>query len=62
MNSVRLPNDDAAPITEISILPDGRVHIHGTTLEVLDVLKSLKPREEAFGELLRRVEGVNHGQ
>jgi hypothetical protein len=34
--------DDEVNITEIELLPDGRIYVFGTSLEVLDVLDELQ--------------------
>lgn len=34
--------DDEVNITDIELLPDGRIYVFGTSLEVLDVLDELQ--------------------
>ena len=48
--------DDETAITEISILPDGRVCVFGASRHVLDVLAELESRDDAARERAKYVE------
>jgi len=48
--------EELAPTGQICILPDGRVHVHGMTREILEVLEQLEVRDTASGELAARTE------
>lgn len=50
----RLLEDETA-ITEITIQPDGRVYVFGTSRQVLEVLENLHPNDARLGLLLRHV-------
>ena len=39
--------DDETNITDIELLPDGRIYVFGTSLEVLDVLDELQGGQDA---------------
>jgi hypothetical protein len=45
MEESDLNADDETTITEISILPDGRVCVFGASLEVVEVLATLESRD-----------------
>lgn len=42
-------------ITEITVQPDGRVYVFGTSRQVLEVLDNLCPADAGLGRLLRHV-------
>lgn len=42
---------DDGPVSEITILPDGRVYLFGLTRPLLDVLAALPVRESGWQEL-----------
>jgi hypothetical protein len=46
--------DDEVNITDIELLPDGRIYVFGTSLEVLDVLDELQNGRDAV--VHRRIE------
>ena len=51
--------DDETAITEISILPDGRVCVFGASRHVLEVLASLESRDDAVRERVEHVEALD---
>ena len=46
---------DDGPVSEITILPDGRVYLFGLTRELLDVLAALPVRESGWHKFHRQV-------
>ena len=42
-------------VTELSIAPDGRVYVHGTSRQVLEVLEALDPRDVRVRIMLEHV-------
>ena len=63
MNS-RESLDNEKNITELTIAPDGRVFVFGTSRRVLEVLESLQPGDARVHRLLqhvRRLESRNEG-
>ena len=46
--------EDETAITEITIGPDGRIHVFGLSLEVAQVLAGLCPAEHAISRLVAR--------
>ena len=51
-------DDDETTITEITIEPDGRVYVFGTSRQVLDVLERLCPGDAQLGRLLGQVRSL----
>jgi hypothetical protein len=49
---------DETTITEITIQPDGRVFIFGTSRQVLDILIELEPRSARLNRLLGHVRSL----
>jgi hypothetical protein len=49
---------DETTITEISIQPDGRLYVFGTSRRVLELLEGLRPNDARLGRLLRQVRGA----
>jgi hypothetical protein len=45
-------------ITEITIQPDGRVYVFGTSRQVLEVLEQLRPDDPRLQRLLSHVRGI----
>jgi hypothetical protein len=45
-------------ITEITIQPDGRVYVFGTSRQALEVLDGLRPRDARLGRLLGHVRAI----
>jgi hypothetical protein len=56
---VTLAPDDETAITEISILPDGRVCVFGASRRVLAVLAELESRDDAVRERAEYVEALD---
>ena len=53
--------DDETNITEIELLPDGRIYVFGTSLEVLEVLDDLQGgRDETVLDRLRSLDTEPH--
>jgi hypothetical protein len=50
--------EDETNMTEITIQPDGRVYIFGTSRQVLDILVDLDPRSSKLRSLLNRVKNL----
>ena len=46
---------DDGPVSEITILPDGRVYLFGLTRPLLDVLAALPVRESGWHEFHRHL-------
>jgi len=46
--------DDETNITDIELLPDGRIYVFGTSLEVLDVLDGMQEGQDAAIKLRLR--------
>jgi hypothetical protein len=46
--------DEETTMTEITIRPDGRIYVFGTSRRVLEVLDGLRPNDARLGQLLRR--------
>jgi hypothetical protein len=59
VNQTDFQPDDEAMITEITIDPDGRVFVFGTSQSVLEVLAKLDPKESRVQTLLNRLQ---HGR
>lgn len=49
------PAAEETAITEITIQPDGRVYVFGTSRQSLEVLESLNPRDPKLKRLLSQV-------
>ncbi|HEY8749708.1 MAG TPA: hypothetical protein VIM11_17125 [Tepidisphaeraceae bacterium] len=47
--------DDETSITEITIQPDGRIYVFGTSRQVLEVLQVLNPGDARLGRLVAQV-------
>ena len=47
--------EDETRITEITIQPDGRVYVFGTSRQVLEVLEALHPGDEKLLRLLGHI-------
>ena len=59
--------DDEANITEIEILPDGRICVFGTSVSVIDVVSSLAVLDDRLQERLlairqHQLRSVGNGQ
>jgi hypothetical protein len=52
---------DENTLSEINILPDGRIYVFGTSREVLEVLETLTSRNERVQRLLESVHQVGTG-
>jgi hypothetical protein len=55
MKEIELNPEDEASITEISILPDGRVYLFGTSQQVLEVLHAIPLGDPAIQQRLDRL-------
>jgi len=49
------PQDNEKNITELTIAPDGRIFVFGTSRAILEVLEALQPRDEKLQCLLKQV-------
>ena len=47
-----------ATMTELTIAPDGRVFVFGTSRPILEVLEALQPRDAKLRRLLEQVRGL----
>jgi hypothetical protein len=47
--------EDETALTEITILPDGRVYVFGMSQPVLEILGGLRPADPRLRRLLERV-------
>jgi hypothetical protein len=52
------PLEDETRITEITLQPDGRVYVFGTSREVLEILELLDPQSQRLQSLLSHVRDV----
>ncbi len=50
--------DDETAVSEITILPDGRVFVLGASRQVLEILEVLSPKDTAIKERLRHAAGM----
>jgi hypothetical protein len=50
--------DDETAVSEITILPDGRVFVLGASPQVLEILETLGPEDAALKQRLRHARGV----
>ena len=48
-----MESDDETAMSEITILPDGRVFVLGASLQVLEILEVLSPEDAALKERLK---------
>jgi hypothetical protein len=55
MNTRSAAVDNENSITELTIAPDGRVFVFGTSRSVLEVLEALQPRDRKLRCLLEHV-------
>jgi len=49
--------DDEAAVSEITILPDGRVFVLGASRQVLEVLETVNPEDTVIRRRLKRAAG-----
>lgn len=49
-------------ISEITLLPDGRVHLHGVSRALLELMMAAGIEDEKLGGLLRLDGGGEHGR
>jgi hypothetical protein len=56
MTRVHEPTEDETTMTEITLQPDGRVFIFGTSRHVLDILLDLDPDSARLQRLISEVE------
>jgi len=54
--------NDETLTTELTIAPDGRVYVFGTSREMLEVLETLKPHDPKLQRLLARVREIEGAQ
>lgn len=47
--------EDEKSITELTIAPDGRIFVFGTSRPILEVLEALQPRDAKLRRLLEHV-------
>ena len=52
MNQPTPSIEELMSTTQITILPDGRVHVHGITCEILELLEELDPHNEIVHKLV----------
>lgn len=62
MKTASRPLEDETHITEITIQPDGRVYVFGTSRQILDILVDLDPLSIKLSRLMEQVRSVEHGQ
>jgi len=55
------PLEDETTMTEITIQPDGRVYVFGTSRQVLDILVDLDPLSIKLKRLMSQVQNVECG-
>lgn len=53
---------DETTLTEITIQPDGRVYIFGTSRQVLDILVDLNPHSPWLKQLMGQVRSIESAQ
>jgi hypothetical protein len=49
---------DETDLTEITIQPDGRIYVFGTSLPVLQILQSLQPKDPRISAILRQANPI----
>jgi hypothetical protein len=54
--------EDETTITEITIQPDGRIYVFGTSRQVLDVLADLDPRPSKLNTILATAKQLETAQ
>jgi hypothetical protein len=54
--------EDETTMTEITVQPDGRIFVFGTSRQVLDLLVGLNPRSSKLNRLIRHVRSVESTQ
>jgi hypothetical protein len=54
--------EDENTMTEITVQPDGRVFVFGTSRNVLDILIGLNPRSSKLNRLIGRVRSIESEQ
>ncbi|HLJ96471.1 MAG TPA: hypothetical protein VKU02_25080 [Gemmataceae bacterium] len=50
-----MAEEDETGISEITILPDGRVYVFGMSLQVLEVLQTLEPSDPRLRQLQQQL-------
>ncbi len=53
--------DDEAELSEITILPDGRVYVFGTSRPIMEVLSGLNPGDPALASRLIHIRQFEAG-
>ena len=53
-----MADDDENTMTEITIQPDGRVYLFGTSRAVLEMMESLAPHDLGLRRILGHVRGM----
>jgi hypothetical protein len=51
--------EEEVAVSEITILPDGRVYVFGMSDSVLEVLQTFEPRDPRLGALTNQVRGLS---
>jgi len=50
--------EDETQVTELTIMPDGRVFVFGTSRQILEILHELDPHDEKLNRVLARARDI----
>jgi len=50
--------EDETQVTELTIMPDGRVFVFGTSRQILEILHELDPHDEKLNRVLERARDI----
>jgi hypothetical protein len=59
-SSTPMEPDDETAISDITILPDGRIFVLGASRQVLEILEVLSPEDAGLKQRLKRTGGVEY--
>jgi len=62
MNAAPTVLDNEKNVTELTIAPDGRIFVFGTSRQILEVLAALQPADEKLQRLLGHVHALEASQ
>jgi hypothetical protein len=62
MNAPPTVLDNEKNVTELTIAPDGRIFVFGTSRPILEVLAALQPADEKLARLLGHVRALEASQ
>jgi hypothetical protein len=59
--STRERGREETHVSELTIMPDGRIYVFGTSRKLLEVLESLDPHDESLQRILKHVRHLERG-